>query len=244
MERRRCGWFSLISGGLLVLAGCGQQANSGGGGAAASAAGAGASNKAGQNAAAADDPAVAVRHFLEAVRTGNDAEALRWLTPLAREKTQEMHMSVAPPGTETSQFEVGEVELVDGGAHVASTWSDLDSDGNRHADPIVWLLAKEPEGWRIAGMATTLFEEKLPIVLNFEEPEEMIQKQQFAEAEAVRRAAPATGQPASVPVQSASPPASANPSGPQQDRMTKNSASSSTEQATAGRNVLRQNAPR
>ncbi len=131
--------------------------------------------------------------FLTAVRKSDDAEAGRWLTKLALEKTTERKMAIAPTGSETAQFEVGAVEMVEGGAHVASTWSDVDADGNRQSEPIVWVVAKEPEGWRICGLATTLFEEKLPIVLNFEDPDEMMRKQQYAEAEAARRAAVAAG---------------------------------------------------
>ncbi len=57
----------------------------------------------------AEGPAEAVFTFLEAVRTGDDAKANEMLTQLAREKTSEIDMVVAPPGSETASFEVGEV---------------------------------------------------------------------------------------------------------------------------------------
>src|SRR5688500_2277755 len=137
-------------------------------------------------AASADGPNVAVFQFLEAVRTGDDKKAADMLTKLARQKTEEMEMVVAPPGSATAKFEVGEVEMIqDSGAYVSSTWTDLDEQGQPHSDQIVWVLRKEPEGWRIAGMVTRLFDNKL--VLNFEDPEDMLRKQQLAEEEMQRR---------------------------------------------------------
>lgn len=132
-------------------------------------------------------PDVAVFEFLKAVQTGDDKKAADMLTKVAREKTAEMEMVVAPPGSETASFEVGQVELLeDRGAYVSSTWTDVGEDGQPHSDQIVWLVRNEPEGWRIAGMVTKLFESKL--VLNFEDPQDMMRKQQQAEQEMMRRA--------------------------------------------------------
>jgi len=86
------------------------------------------------------------------------------------------------------------VELVGEGAHVATDWTDLDTDGRAHTDRIVWILRKEPVGWRIAGMATQVFADREPIVLNFEDPEDMIRQQQLAEDEIERRSQPSEPQ--------------------------------------------------
>ncbi len=132
-------------------------------------------------------PNIAVFEFLQAVQKGNDKKAAEMLTNLAREKTTEMEMVVAPPGSDTASFEVGSVEMLeDRGAYVSSTWTDVGEDGQPHSDQIVWLVRNEPEGWRIAGMVTKLFESKL--VLNFEDPQDMLRKQQLAEQEMMRRA--------------------------------------------------------
>jgi hypothetical protein len=53
-------------------------------------------------------PDVAVRAFLEAVRTGNDTGAAELLTPLAKQKTQEMELQVAPPGSATASYKNGD----------------------------------------------------------------------------------------------------------------------------------------
>lgn len=150
-----------------------------------------ASEKAGSDAAEQGGPAEAVAEFLDAVKNGQDAKANGMLTKLALEETAKMNMVVAPPGSDTASFEVGEVELLsegdEQGAQVASKWTDVGDDGLPHTDEIIWMLRKEPEGWRIAGMATTVFENEPPLLLDFENPQDMQRKQQLAEEEMQRR---------------------------------------------------------
>jgi hypothetical protein len=172
--RRHAGLLALAAG-LLLGIGCSKSDDG---------AGAAAGGSAGRSATSNVGPEAIVADFLEAVRVGNDEQAGLMLSKLAREKTQEMNMVVAPPGSETAQYVVGEVELLpDDIAHVASTWTD---EGEDHQ--IVWALRKEPEGWRIAGMATKIFEGEPPLLLNFEDPEDMVRQQQLAEQEMIRRA--------------------------------------------------------
>lgn len=134
-------------------------------------------------------PDKTVAAFLEAVRVGNDDQASQMLSPLARQRTAERDLVVAPPGSETAKFQVGEVEVVgDDAAHVASSWTDIDETGQPHTDQIVWILRRESEGWRIAGMGTKIFPDQPPLFLNFEDPDDMLRKQQLAEQEMRRRA--------------------------------------------------------
>lgn len=158
-------------------------------------------------------PGEVVQSFLEAVRTGKDTEAEQWLTKIALAETKKADLYVAPPGTETAKFEVGEVELVEGGAQVFSTWTDLGDDGKPKSDKIVWLLRNETEGWRIAGMATTVFEGEPPLVLNFEDPADMLHQQRMLEAEIAKRTQPAATQTAVAGGQTA-PPAVAGQTAP------------------------------
>jgi hypothetical protein len=151
-------------------------------------------------------PNEVVRTFLEAIRTGNDDLASQMLTEVARTETQKHELVVAPPGSDTARFEVGEVEYVvkDELAHVSSKWTDVGEDGQPHSDDIVWALRLDPKGWRIAGMATTVFPNEPPLLLDFEKPEEMIQQQKMAEAEMQRRAQGGQGP---VPSEQMPPPA-------------------------------------
>lgn len=147
-------------------------------------------------------PSQAVAKFLEAVRVGDDKTVAQFLTPTARQKTAERELVVAPPGSDTASFQVGEAEQVAAdAAHVASSWTDLDENGQPHTDQIVWILRQEPEGWRIAGMGTKLFEDQPPLFLNFEDPDDMLRKQRLAEQEMMRRA----GQPVGSPVEETPP---------------------------------------
>lgn len=164
----------------LLAVGCGQpQSNDG-----SRADGGSAANDLAQG----DGPGSAVHRFLDAVRAGNDEKASAMLSPVARAKTAEYDMVVAPPGSDTASFQVGEVEMIgEEGAHVASMWTDVDEQGQKHTDTIIWMVRKLPEGWRIAGMATRVFEDKPAVILNFEEPEDMMAKQQEIEEEMSRR---------------------------------------------------------
>jgi hypothetical protein len=170
--------------GALALCGCG------GGGAEGE-------QQSSKEKAAAKVPAPdkAVFDFLEAVRSGDDAKAAEMLTELARTETAKYELVVAPPGSETASFQVGDVEYIaEDGAHVSSRWTDVGDDGQPRTDEIIWMLRREPQGWRIAGMATKLFADDLPLLLNFEDPEDMMRKQRLAEEEVRRRAGGATKQ--------------------------------------------------
>jgi len=155
------------------------------------------------------NPKESVQQFLQAVKDGDDKTAETMLTPLAREKTAEFDIAVAPPGSQTATFEVLDMELVgEDAAHVASRWTDYDEAGQAHTDELLWMVRLEPEGWRIAGMAAKLFPEEPPLFLNFEDPEDMIRKQELA-AEEIRKRAIA----AETERQAAQPPATTGQQG-------------------------------
>jgi hypothetical protein len=164
----------------LALAGC----SGGGGGAAAAAAG--------------TEPAKAtVTAFLEAIKRGDDPGAQAMLTKVARAKTQELGISVAPPVTSTATYSIRECEVIPGNeelVHVGTTWTDTDPDGFTTTENVVWAVRLDPEGWRVAGMATRIFDDLPPLLLNFEDPEDMIAKQELVAQELQKRAAQAAQQ--------------------------------------------------
>lgn len=119
-----------------------------------------------------EPPAAAVAEFLGAVRVGDDAKAASMFTPAARTQVAQLGYQVAPKKSDTATFEIGEVQYLDGGrAQVAATWSDLG-----RADEMIWILRSANEGWRIAGMAATVFPGEPPLLLNFENLEEAMNK--------------------------------------------------------------------
>jgi hypothetical protein len=181
-------WIAMM-GLMIAIAGCGQSGNHV---PATVAAGAKPVLAAGQQG---EGPDRAVFDFLEAVRTGNDDKAAKMLTPLARQKVAEQHLVVAPQGTDTAHFEVRQVQLLaPDGARVSVKWSDLDENGKRRTDEVLWMLRRVEEGWRVAGVAAPVFEGEPPLLLNFEDPADMIEKQKMVREEVKRRAEQASVQ--------------------------------------------------
>ncbi len=137
-------------------------------------------------------PEATVSAFLNAIKSGDQDTANAMLTSLAREKTAEQDMGLAPTESDTATFEIGEIELPPEGdgklAHVASKWTDIGEDGQPITDEILWALRREKEGWRIGGMATQVFDDQPPVVLDFENPEDMQRKQLMVEHEMELRA--------------------------------------------------------
>jgi hypothetical protein len=146
----------------------------------------------------ATDPAKAtVTAFLEAIKRGDDAGARAMLTKVARAKTQELGISVAPPVASTATYSIRECEMIAGAedlVHVGTTWTDTDPDGFTTTENVIWAVRLDPEGWRVAGMATRIFDDMPPLLLNFEDPEDMIAKQEMVARELQKRAQQATQQ--------------------------------------------------
>ena len=135
-------------------------------------------------------PDGAVCEFLEAIRSGNDQKTESMFVAAARKRIKELSIPVTPRGTDTARFEIGSVEMLsDEGARVPCKWMDLDPDGEQRTDEMTWMVRKESEGWRIAGLAATVFDGEPPLLLNFEDPEEVLQKLEMYKQELVRRLA-------------------------------------------------------
>ena len=147
-----------------------------------------AANAGAEGGAQLDGPAAAVSEFLEALRTGNDERASKMLTATAREKTASLNRNVTPPASDTARFSIGKIDYVnDDGARVACTWTDLDEQGQPKTDEAIWVLRREQDGWRIAGVAAQVFPGESPLLLNFEDPDDMFRKQQWVREEMRRR---------------------------------------------------------
>ena len=139
-------------------------------------------------------PAEVITEFLTALRTGDKEVAEKLLTKTAREETAKHDLTVQPPGSPDIAFEIGVTELVGEPAeeaHVQSTWREPNSEGTQVDFEIIWVLRKQTEGWRIAGMATQLVPDQDPIFLNFEDPGDMLAKWAEADQMATELAEPA-----------------------------------------------------
>ncbi len=160
----------------LVFSGC-----SGGGGGAA----------VGAKSGGTESAKTTVVEFLEAIKRGDDTAASSMLTTVARTKTEELGLTVAPPVNPSARYQVKDCELIgDSGdlVHVGTVWSDVDEAGQESSENIVWVVRLDPEGWRVVGMAMKVFDDMAPLLLNFEDPDDMIAKQEMVAVEMQRRA--------------------------------------------------------
>lgn len=133
---------------------------------------------------ASSGPSAVVAEFYEALRRGNDAVIAGLLTDKAREETHKSGLGIQSQASESLQYEISETEYVSDqmdGAHVRTTWMEPSPDGQMTATEVIWVLRKERDGWRISGMATPVVEGELPLLFNFEEPEDMLRKKEFVE---------------------------------------------------------------
>jgi hypothetical protein len=135
------------------------------------------------------EPAKAVAVFLDAVCQGDDERILEMYTVRARQEATRLEESFAPKASDTAEFEVGQVEyLAEDGARVACTWTDLAADGKPSTRKLLWMVRREPAGWRVAGTAIYPFPGENPVLFDFENLKEAIRKRQLLETELLRRA--------------------------------------------------------
>jgi hypothetical protein len=136
------------------------------------------------NITQSDTPEAATREFLEAIRKGNDKRATDMLSAVAQQKTAALNRRVMPQASDTAQYTIGKVEFVGkDGARVACTWTDLNENSQPDSTEAIWVLRCEANGWRIAGVAYVLFRGEPPLLLNFEDPEDMLRRLQWAREE-------------------------------------------------------------
>ncbi len=136
---------------------------------------------------AADSPDRTLTVFLKAI-CSNDQEAMfDMLTDAARNALRERGMSPGMNASDGASYEVLEYELVEEGAHVACNWVETQDDGTPLKTPVIWIMHKEPAGWRVAGMAMRVFDDMRPVTFNFEDPVDMVHKQELIDQEIARR---------------------------------------------------------
>lgn len=176
---------------ILLLVGC-----SGGGGSTAPSDGSPSTeNSAAASSAAVTsdglDPKAVVTAFLESFKAGDPEGTSKYLTKAALEDAKLHDMEIQPPGSPNAKFQVGEAEYVGDGkeaVHVATSYEEPDESGQSITRNVVWGLTRQPEGWRIAGMAIRVFDDLPPLLLDFENQEEMQQKLLKVQEEMIRRA--------------------------------------------------------
>jgi hypothetical protein len=146
-------------------------------------------------------PDQVVTVFLNSLRAGDSPTTESLLTLKAREELAKHALSVDVQSAPNSTYQVHPAVILPDnpdGAHVSSTWTEKFDDGEETYE-IVWVLRRQPEGWRLAGMAMELIPGQQPQFLNFEDPADMLQKKDQAIAAMQPPAAETAQQPSAVP---------------------------------------------
>jgi len=131
-------------------------------------------------ATASADHVVSV--FLNALRTGDSPTTESLLTAKARQELAKHALSVDVQSAPNATYKVHPAAVLPddpNGAHVISVWTEK-FDGGEETYEIVWALRRQPEGWRLAGMAMQLLPGQAMQFLNFEDPEDMLRKKDEA----------------------------------------------------------------
>ena len=155
---------------VSLLVGCG---DSGSSEPVAQSGGTSATSTAAANSTLPSDPAErVVFEFLDALRKGKTDVANSNLTPMALKLLQKNDSCIVMPASDTAQFRVGKVEQHDSErATVDAVWSDLDVDGNRVDEVMLWALRLVEGRWRVSGMVADPNSEN-PVICDFENPAE------------------------------------------------------------------------
>lgn len=130
-------------------------------------------------------PNAIVQAFLDAAKNRDRNVAEQLLTKAARRETEREGLVIDPPGTPQMTYEVGEAEIAEENptaAYVKVRW--FEDTNQTESSEIIWVLRKESQGWRIAGMTTPQADGQY-LTWNFEEPTDMqeIRRQLSAEPE-------------------------------------------------------------
>ena len=148
-------------------------------------------------------PVQAVGKFLQAICSADRDGMFAMLTDEARTALKAHNMSPQLPSSGTTSFELGQAELVDGGAHVMTKWFDQMEDGSRDTTEVLWILREEKQGWRVAGMAMRVYDDQPAAILNFEDPDDMTRVLDLIAQEDERRAQADAAEAARAPQSSA-----------------------------------------
>jgi hypothetical protein len=115
-------------------------------------------------------PAEVVAQFLDCLRRGDEVTTEQLLTKVAREEVAKHELEVAPPGSPTATFQIGETREVETGrALVESMWTEPSADGKEPTKTgVVFDVRLEEGGWRLAGMVIDMGANSEAIIVDFE----------------------------------------------------------------------------
>ena len=200
---RRWSWIIVFSSAVCILSGCGdsqsatsQQGQDHAGPQMASRQGATDTTVTKSPQTGSPLPAEVVASFYQALRDGDDDAIESLLTDRARDETAKSGLAIESQASDSLKYTIGETDFVTDeldGAHVMSLWSEPGPDGTLFSTQVVWVLRRQQNGWKISGMATPVEEGQLPLLFNFEDPEDMMQKKLYVESQMATTTQPVEG---------------------------------------------------
>jgi hypothetical protein len=129
-----------------------------------------------------------VSKFMTAMFQGESQTIRALLTPTARQKGKELGIHFAPQTTHTASFTIDQtIPQGENCVYVHTTLTDLNEKGEKESVEIIWIVAKNQEGWRISGAAVALFDGQDKTLLNFEDPEAAQNAISVAESQSVTK---------------------------------------------------------
>ncbi len=129
----------------------------------------------------------ATLEFLGALKAGDDTKANQMLTALAQKN---LGKKMTPPASDTARFEIEKVEMIGSlGARVTTRWIDIAHNGKPNVTQYLWVFRSESSQWRVAGVGAEVFAGEPPLLLNFEDPQDMERQLNWLAAEVARRRA-------------------------------------------------------
>ncbi len=132
-----------------------------------------ANSSAGNAAASGPSPTDIVSLFLDEIRRGGeDSRAQQLLTKRAQSELARIGHTVQPIGSPDARFEVTRSEPAPGepnAALVHSLWREPTANGTLEDYEVVWAVERQPEGWRISGLAIEVSPNTPPQIIDFED---------------------------------------------------------------------------
>ncbi len=118
-----------------------------------------------------------VSQFLDQVRRGGeDSGAGDLLTQRAQSELKRIGRTVQPIGSPDARFNVTQAREVPNEPNsmlVQSIWTEPGPEGTQNDFEVVWAVQREAAGWRISGLAMEIDPTEPPIVIDFENGDEM-----------------------------------------------------------------------
>ena len=129
--------------------------------------------------------------FLEAIRSGNSANAAAQLTPLAQQRMRAADMDFELLASNSASYRVGRVEMLEANeAIVESVWIEPDAEGKPQQENWTLALQQANGKWGILGIVAETGINQPPVVMDFENPGQMAAPAETATAAAPKNTVP------------------------------------------------------